>query len=148
MPASPRSDATLAAPVPAPAGPTPAERPDEVAIPAAPHDIAPPVQDNLPSARPNHDDAPAQAASTARAEPDAIAPAEVLARKLEARRLAGRARTSPPRVALDEGSTLGLGRFQFGYGNHMADAPAGFNSRNGTALEEPGCLFVKLRIRF
>jgi len=81
-------------------------------------------------------------------EPFAGVRPESLARQLDATR--GPASRWPRLfgVALDGDSSLGAGRVQLGYGRWSAEPLAGFNSRNGTALEEPGCLYVKLRLRF
>lgn len=123
-PESPALNAAFTAPVPVPPPEAPASSHLSETAPAALPEPVPP------------------------AEPDASAPSAVLARELDAQRTAESRWPKLFGVRVDEGSTLGLGRFQFGYGRWLADPPAGLNSRNGTALEEPGCLYVKLHVRF
>lgn len=126
MPESPPLNAAFKAPAPAPLPEAPASSHLSEPPPAA-----------LPEPEP-----------VSSAEPDAGAPSAVLARELDAQRTAESRWPKLFGVRVDEGSTLGLGRFQFGYGRWLADPPAGLNSRNGTAFEEPGCLYVKLHVRF
>lgn len=128
--------------------PTPNPLPDAVTLtPAAP---SPPLAQPAPQASSTAETSATspEGASALPGEPDAGAPSAVLARQLDGQRTAESRWPALLGVRFDEGSTPTLGRFQFGYGRWLAEPPAGLNARNGTALEEPGCLYVKLRIRF
>lgn len=48
----------------------------------------------------------------------------------------------------EDAGVLALGRLKAGYGRIFRDSSRVFNGRNGTAREEPGCLYVKASFRF